>query len=109
MEINEKQISATISKWFEAVTSMVAALDAIESVLHTSPEAPVNEAAWALIGGYTSAIDAKYPIGPWLDWFWVECNLGERAMGASLPGEELRVIANIDDLIRLCIDDLRRG
>ena len=107
MEINEKVISAVILEWFETVSAMTDALDSIEQALHTRPESPLNEAAWALIGSYIRAIDAKYNIGPWLDWFWTECRLGESPMHASLPGESLRAITGIDDLIKLIIDDLR--
>ncbi len=83
--------------------------DTLNSVLLMSPESEFYGAVWSIIHGYMEAISAVYPIEGWLEWWWLECGLGSMPQKAGLPGDELRTIANIDDLVRIVCDDIARS
>ena len=104
MEKAEKQIR----EFHARVTEIERVTDAMNSFLSMTPESVLNAAIWALVGGYTDAIDAAYNIGGWLEWWWLECRLGKNPMQAGLAGEELRTISTIDDLVRLICDDIAK-
>ncbi|WP_156820696.1 hypothetical protein [Thioalkalivibrio thiocyanodenitrificans] len=92
-----------------AVSGADGALDRLSDLLGVSPESDLCSNVWAMAGAYKGALDAAYGIGGWLEWWWLECRLGEQPMQAGLPGEELRTIATIDDLVKLITDDIKRG
>ena len=77
-------------------------------VLSIPPDAPLTTAIWQLIGGYRDALGAAYGIEGWLDWWWIECNLGGTPMDAAPVGGEMRKISTVDDLVRLVCDDLAK-
>lgn len=81
-------------------------LDSLDNVLSLTPESPLFEAMWALVGGYIEALGASFHIDGWMEWWWSECLLGEKPMKAGLPGQELREIATVDDLVQLVLADL---
>ncbi|MBL8473719.1 MAG: hypothetical protein JNM98_18155 [Rhodocyclaceae bacterium] len=78
--------------------------------LKMAPESELFQATRGLIGGYIMALDAAYQIGDWLEWWWSECALGARPMGAAPAGGSVRMIATVDDLVALlCEDAAGRG
>lgn len=100
-------IEQAIRDFHARVTEAEQVLDVLNDVLEMRPEGRLYSAVWALIGGYLDALDASHPgIGGWLEWWWNECRLGTRPLHAGLAGEELRMIATIDDLVRLVCEDL---
>lgn len=102
-------LAATIRLWHDRVVALEEQLDALRDLLQMAPEAPLNEAAWGLVGGYIAALDARWNIGGWLEWWWNECRLGESPSQAGINGEPMRDIKTIDDLIALVIDDLAQA
>jgi len=102
-------VEKAIREFHERVSDIERVTDVLNSVLSMVPESDLNSAIWALIGGYKDALGEAYSIDGWLEWWWLECNLGEKPMQAGLPGEELRTIATVDDLILLVCDDLAQS
>lgn len=104
------RVAQAIQRFHERATTAVEVMNRLDDALDIAPESPLYEAQWALIGGYIEALGAAYAIDGWLEWWWTECLLGEKPMRAKLPGdEEERTIANIDDLVRLILDDLEHA
>lgn len=102
-----QQIAEDVRKFHDRATEFEARMDAIAELLWMSPECPIRQAAWGVIGGYIGGLDRAWNIGSWLKWWWQELNLGEKPGEAGLTGEEMRSIRTIEDLIQIIQDDLR--
>lgn len=95
-----------VRRWNELMCDIESTLDDLHDTVGLNPEAPLPTAIFALAGGYREALDAAYHIGGWLDWWWLECRLGDNPMGARLQGETSdRTIETIDDLVKLLRDE----
>lgn len=103
------KIEKAIRDFHDRVSDIERVTDAMNAILMTSPESDFNSALRAVVGAYKEALDEAYNIGSWLEWWWLECGLGNKPMQASLAGEELRTIATIDDLVALILDDLKQS
>lgn len=105
-----KTIEKAIRDFHERVREVESHIDVLtEGLLKVSPDSDLLGSIWEVAEGYREALDAAYSIGGWLEWWWHECGLGENPMKAGLPGEDLRTVATIDDLVRLVLDDLGRA
>lgn len=102
-------LAADMRLWHQRVRALKEELSALIDLLQMAPEAPLNEAAWGLVGGYIAALDARWGIGGWLEWWWHECKLGDRPLEAGIVGEPMRTIRTIDDLIAIVTDDLAQA
>lgn len=102
-------LEETIREFDARVREIERVSDTLNRVLLISPESEFYSAIWSIIHGYMEAISAVYPIGGWLEWWWLDCGLGSWPHQAGLPGEELRTIATIDDLVRIVCDDIARS
>lgn len=110
--MNQEQkdrIASAIRNFHARALAAQAVLDAVDDVLDITPESKLNQAVWDLVGGYISALDAAYSIGPWLEWWWNECTLGEKPGMAGIRNEPMRKIRTLDDLIGIALDDLALG
>ena len=107
MDDLEKAVRGFHSRVLEA--EMV--YDALNSVMWMEPESNFHSMLSELIGGYKEALDTAFHIGGWLEWWWLDCDLGRRRhpKEAGLPGEPLRKIATVDDLVKIIKDDLARA
>jgi len=103
------KIEKAIRDFHNRVGDIERVTDALNAVLMGHPESDFNMALWAVVGAYKDALDEAYSIGSWLEWWWLECSLGNNPMQAGLAGEELRTIATIDDLVTLVLDDLKQS
>lgn len=101
------KIRNAVLRWNELVCDIETALDNLRDTVGLNPEAPLPTAAWALAGGYMDALDVAYGIGGWLEWWWHECRLGENPMQAGFDGK-VRLVATIEDLIGIILEDLAR-
>ena len=84
-------------------------IDSLNTIIEPAPESVLCETLWGVLGAYRDAIGSQYQIGDWLDWWWLECNLGANQMQAGLAGEAQRTIATVDDLVKLICDDLAQA
>lgn len=103
------KIEKAVRDFHDRVSNVERVIDSMNSVFMTSPESEFNSAIWAIVGAYKDSLDDAYCIGGWLEWWWLECNLGIRPMKASLAGEEMRTISSIDDLVSLILDDIKKS
>lgn len=104
-----EKVEAAIREFHARMVEMERVLDAMNSVMSMAPESDLQSAIWALVESYQASLSAAYNIGDWLEWWWLECKLGAVTMTAGLPGEAMRKISNIDDLVKLIIDDLKQS
>lgn len=107
--VDREAMAAAIRTWHDRLYALEEQLGALRDLLQMAPEAPLNEACWALAGGYIAEIDRRWGIGDWLDCWWHECRLGESPGHAGLIGEPMREIKTIDDLIAIVTDDLAQA
>jgi len=93
-------------QWQERMQDLEARMDALRNAIGTSPESPFSEAIYAVAGGYTHAIAQllDFPEDILTSW-WLEDNFGERPAQMGLPGEPMRTIATLDDLLQFIEDD----
>ena len=103
-----KKVEQQVREWHEALTGVFEIMERLDDVLDINPESPLNAAIFKLIGSYNRALGWSNGIDGWLEWWWTECRMGENPMRAGLPGGELTLISNIDDLVKLIIDDLKQ-
>lgn len=106
---DRKALAEAIRNWHERLYAWEQQLGALRDLLQMAPEAPLNEAGWALAGGYVTALDSRWSIAGWLEWWWHECRLGGTPQRAGLVGEPLRTITTIEDLIAIVADDLAQA
>lgn len=104
-----EKVERAIRNFDARVREIERVTEVMAGVLSMAPECELHSTIWSIIGGYLEALGAAYHIEVWLEWWWMECGLGQRPKQAGLPGEELRMIANIDDLVRLICDDLAQA
>lgn len=102
-----ENIEKAIRKFHDKVVEADRVISELDGLLAMNPESALHSAVWALVGAYKDALGAAYNIDGWLEWWWLECSLGKNPLQASPAGGELRVIATIDDLVRLVCDDLK--
>lgn len=79
---------------------------ALGELVGMQPESRVMAALFGTLGAYMRALGEPLGIDGWLEWWWLECGLGERPKQAGLRGEALRDVSTIDDLVRIVIDDV---
>lgn len=107
--MNVEAMEKAVREWHERMVDLETRLDALSESVGLNPEAPVPNAIWAVAGGYKDALDAAYHVGGWLEWWWLECYLGNSPKEAKLAGDkEERVIRTIDDLVALLRDEAYR-
>lgn len=109
MLTNIAAVEKAVREFHERVSEIERVTDVLNSVLSMVPESDLNQAIWALIGGYKDALGEAYSIDSWLEWWWLECGLGRNPMQAGLAGEEFRDILTLDDLVQLILDDLAKS
>lgn len=100
------RLESAVRDFHAHVQAWVQWTDALEQVLPNVPEGPLHTAAWNLVEGYLAALDSAYGIAAWLEWWWLECALGATPLAASPRGGELRLIDDIDALVRLIVEDV---
>lgn len=105
--MDAKKVEAAILEFHQIVANTEAVMSSLDALLEQAPDSALKTAVWSAVGAYSRALDEAYGIGGWLDWWWLECDLGARPMRAGLKGEQLRNISTPDDLVRLVLDDLR--
>jgi hypothetical protein len=102
--MSDADIEQAVRKFDKHVRDVERVTDVMFSVLSMEPECELNSALHNIVNGYIDAIDEKYGFGFWLEWWWIECDLGNKPMKAGVAGKEPSIIASIDDLVRLIID-----
>lgn len=103
--MDKAKIEQAIRDFDERVRAMDEVWEKLEEVLGATPESPVFEAMTAVAGGYVAALDAAYGIGGWLEWWWLECQLGRQTMECEVDGKEFTV-ATIDDIVQVVLADI---
>ena len=91
-----------IHTWHTTVKATGEAVDALDRVVGCSPESPLSQAIYAMVIAYTDAVQDALGLDTWLEWYWLECEMGETPLSASIGDEPLREIATLEDLIALC-------
>lgn len=104
-----KKVEQQVREWHEALIGLFEIRERLDDVLNINPESPLNTAIYELIGSYNRALGWPHSIEGWLEWWWIECRMGESPMRAGLPGEDMRLISTVDDLVKLIIDDLKQA
>ena len=78
------------------------AVDALNNIVGCSPESPLSQSIYAMVIAYTDEVQEAHGLDTWLEWYWLECEMGETPLAASIGDEPLREIATVEDLIALC-------
>lgn len=90
---------AILCTWVAHIQAMDHQRDALEAVVGSYPESPLNDAIGDLQSGYTRAV-AKLvgDAAEWLDWFRFDNQMGVAGMEAG-PNGKLRPIKTVEDLV----------
>lgn len=103
------EIEKAVREFDEQARAVESLIDSLRDVFDPAPESRACQVPWDLLGAYIRALDSKHNIGGWLEWWWLECRLGENPLQAAPVGEELRMIATVDDLVELVLLDLAKA
>lgn len=95
-----------IREWHESMIDLETKMSAFQEVTGSQTDSPLSSAIYHVAGQYIKALDAAYSIGGWLEWWWIDCELGNSPKHAKLPDEDKRLISSIDDLIQLLTDEI---
>ena len=96
-----EQAIREFDKHARAVESLI---EGFKVVADPAPESMLCSTVFDLLDAYRKTIEDQHGIDGWLDWWRLECRLGETPLEAGLADEEMRTIATLDDLIALVID-----
>ncbi len=97
------EAAQAIRDWHAATVRVRDMMRAIRAVLSPEPESEHNNAVWGAIQSYADALNTAYDLDGWLEWWWIECELGDKPMKAAPAGEPLRKIDTVDDLIAVAL------
>lgn len=104
-----EKLEKAVREFHERVKQMTQVADDLSTILFMGPESPFYTAMWKVMEGYRDTLEELYGLAGWIDWWWLECDMGNRPMQAKIPGDtEFRLISTIDDFVRLAIDDFKR-
>ena len=98
-----------IRTWHTTVKATGEAVDELDRVVGCSPESPLSQSIYAMVIAYTDAVQDAHGLGDWLEYYWLECDMGKSPLAASIGDEPLRDIATLEDLIALCADHCDNG
>lgn len=99
-----------ISDWQCEMVNMSGQIDVLTDTLMVSPDSPLLEAIWAVMGLTINAINEVYPgIDVYLDGWWHEDHLGGRPMRIGFKGEPMRELKTIDEVFAFYMEDIERG
>lgn len=92
---------AALQRWQAAIERSDALIDPVIMALGLSPESAVSNAVWGLQSAFTREVGAIVgDTGDWLNWHVHENDMGKRGFSAG-PGEDLRPIRTLADLLWL--------
>ena len=102
-----EQAIRDFDKHARAVESLI---DGFKVVADPAPESMLCSIVFDLLDAYRKTVEQQNGIDDdWLEWWRLECRLGETPLEAGLAGEAMRTIATLDDLIALVIDHVAIG
>lgn len=100
--MDSAQKLAVLKRWQEAIQAADEHFDAMCSLMGLQPEGPTFSAIWGLQGALTSATADLLDDGVWLEWYWLENDMGLGEKKASpAKGVDLRPIKTLQDLLWL--------
>ena len=102
--MTDDQVDQAIRAFQGRVVEIERVLDAMSAVLGMQPECALREAIFGLVGDQLALLDAAGGVDGWLEWWWLECGLGNRPMGAAPAGGKMRLVATLDDLVRIVLE-----
>ena len=103
------EIEQAIRTWYATVKATGEAVDALNNIVGCSPESPLSQSIYAMVIAYTDAVQDAHGLDTWLEWYWLECEMGENPLSASSGDNPMREIATVDDLVALCADHCDNG
>jgi len=104
--MNRTARETLIREWHERVADVEKQIDALKELTGLSPESPLHASVMLMAHAYTLTVEGVLARDNvcWLEWWWLECNLGSTPRAASPSNDTpLRVIATIDDLVLLVL------
>lgn len=101
-----EQAIRDFDKHARAVESLI---KGFKVIAEPAPESMLCDTVFGLLTAYRKTIEDQHGIDDdWLEWWRLECRLGETPLEAGLAGEEMRTIATIDDLVAIVIGHIER-
>jgi hypothetical protein len=93
---------SALESWREAIQSADAKIRPVVDALKLPPESPVIEAVSNLQYALTFVVSAVLEDEKnWLIWYWRDNRMGAGGAVACPPGQDLRPIKTLDDLLWL--------
>ena len=98
-----------IREFHQRTAEIESLFDVLEDVAGITPEGRLMEGVYALVEGYTDAIEAAFPeCKEWLSWWLCECRLGQKPKEVRTKDGEARLIESVDDLIWIIGKDAKK-
>lgn len=106
--MDKGKIEAAVREFDAIARNVEAVADDLGELVGMQPESRLMDALFRTLGAYMRAIGEPLAIDSWLEFWWLECGLGDHPKMAGLKGGPLRDINTLDDMVKLIIDDLER-
>lgn len=98
------EIACALEMWRGRREELDDQLDALRAVLNPTPENPLCDAIEEVWIGYTVTLSQIIgDTGEWLQWYWLECQMGNKP-GEVIPAEGAAPILcgrDLRDLVRV--------
>lgn len=100
--MTREEILTQVKAWAAAMGKTDAQLQALGKLTGFAPEAPLPDAVGRLMEAYTAAVsEVLGDETKWLDWFWLECDMGKRPLPALVCHHGEIVVGTLEDLARV--------
>ena len=100
--MNKAEILKRITDWQTAQKALTAKLDALTAIIDCQYDSPLLESMRAVADAHTKAVaELVGDTGGWLEWWELECWMGDKPMSASKSGGKFRKVTNLKILAGL--------
>jgi hypothetical protein len=96
-----------LQRWERVVLEVQEVDEALEALTGREPEGRLTTAMWATVGAYSEILETLLigsAVNNWLEWYWIENQMGERAFSVVLAGGERPIdcIEALTDMLMEC-------
>ncbi len=107
--MTETKILHILTAWQEAMAECESRMDQLAAVAGPVVESPLGDAVYGLMGAYTRQVA---DIIGWdyetIEAWWCENHFGKRPLNIGFVGQEMRVVATVEELAAFIAEDLAR-
>ena len=99
---------ALLTDWHHHHEAVEKMMDGIKASIGLDPNGPLFYTVWNMFDAYTGALAVEVgDFGGWLDWYYIENDMGKKAMTAGY-NENTNPVKTLCDLCELILEARKR-